>query len=192
MHTTVRSSVTMTAAVLVLAISTVTAAAQSPPAAPKPTADPAQTLPGGASQVQETHGDWRVTCAQQNGQKVCVFSQQQTDKDSRQLVVGIELKAVTSDRAEGTMVLPFGLAVAKPLALQIDDAGMMLPAHFITCVPVGCLVPLTLDAATVANLRKGTLLNVKSAGADNGQEVAFKVSLKGFGSALDRTAALAK
>jgi len=34
----------------------------------------AQTLPGGASQMQETHGNWRVTCAQPGGQKVCLLS----------------------------------------------------------------------------------------------------------------------
>src|SRR5262245_47790015 len=82
---------------------------------------PPSTLPGGASQMQETHGDWRVTCAQPGGQKLCTLSQQLADQNSRQLVLGIELKAKTSDKAEGTIVLPFGLAVDKPVALQVDE-----------------------------------------------------------------------
>lgn len=165
-----------------------------PPSTPRPAAAPSspQSLPGGATQVQETHGDWRVTCAQQNNQKVCVFSQQLADKDSRQLVLGIELKASTTDRADGTMVLPFGLAVDKPVTLQIDEGGAAMPMHFKTCVPVGCLVTLALDPTTTAALRRGSVLNVKATASENGQETAFKVSLKGFGSAIDRTVALTK
>src|SRR5688572_15815651 len=68
---------------------------------------PAQTLPGGATQLQETHGEWRVTCAQPSGQKVCTLSQQLADQNSRQMVLGIELKTATADKADGTLVMPF-------------------------------------------------------------------------------------
>jgi invasion protein IalB len=148
-----------------------------------------QTLPGGASQLQETHGDWRVSCAQQGEQRLCAMSQQNADKDSRQLVVGVELKPV-SDRLEGTLVLPFGLAVTKPISLQVDEGAAMLMS-FRTCVPLGCVVSLKFEPTTVKVLRTGTVLNVK-ASADGGQETTFRVSLKGFGSAMDRTAALSK
>lgn len=162
-----------------------------PSASPKPVPPPSpQTLPGGASQVQETYGDWRVTCVQQNGQKVCTLAQQQTDKDSRQLVLGIELKTTAVDKAEGTMVLPFGLAVDKPIVLQIDE-GSSRTTHFRTCVPVGCLVTLAFDPTTISSLKKGTTLNVKATG-DGGQETVFKISLKGFAGAFDRTEALTK
>jgi invasion protein IalB len=43
----------------------------------------------------------------------------------------------------------------------------------------------------ISALRKGTVLNVKAT-ADNAHEAGFKISLNGFGSALDRTAALSK
>ena len=150
-----------------------------------------QTHPGGATSLQEMHGDWRVTCAQQNGRKVCALSQQQTDKDSRQLLLAIELNAPAIDRAEGTLILPFGLALDRPVTLQIDEAAAGLTLRFRTCLPVGCLVSLAFDPTAVALLRKGTTLTV-SATADGGQGAAFKISLNGFSSALDRTAALAK
>jgi invasion protein IalB len=47
-----------------------------------------------------------VACAQQAQKALCVLSQQQSDKDSRQLVVAIELRANSADKAEGTLVLP--------------------------------------------------------------------------------------
>jgi invasion protein IalB len=149
------------------------------------------SLPGGASQLQETHGDWRVACTLQNGQRQCALSQQQADKDSRQLVIAVELKApsASGDRAEGTIVLPFGLAVDRPVTLQVDDRpGLAL--RFRTCLPVGCLVAVNFDPAMIAALRTGSLLAVKATAAESAQEAAFRVSLNGFGSALSRTASL--
>ena len=150
-----------------------------------------QPLPGDATSLQETHGDWRVVCAQQNGRKVCALSQQQTDKDTRQLLLAIELNVAAMDKVEGTLILPFGLALDRPVTLQIDDAAAGPGLRFRTCLPVGCLVSLTFDPTTVALLRKGTTLTVSTV-ADGGQGAVFKIPLDGFSSALDRTAALAK
>jgi hypothetical protein len=121
-------------------------------------------LPGGASQIQETFDDWRVTCASPNGTKICTLSQQLADPNTRQLVVGIELKAQTPDKTEGTLVLPFGLAVDKPVMLQIDEGGAPMTHKVRTCLPVGCVVSLTFDTSLVTSLRKGTILNVKGDG----------------------------
>lgn len=150
-----------------------------------------QALPGGANSLQEMHDDWRVACAQQNGKKICALSQQQTDKDTRQLLLAIELNAPAPDKAEGTLILPFGLALERPITMQVDDVSAGPTLRVRTCLPVGCLVGLTFDPMTVALLRKGTVLAVKAT-ADGGQETSFKISLKGFSGALDRTAALAR
>lgn len=187
-YRTIRSLCRTACFITVLALSTpyVTAAAAQ-------TAPPlAQTLPGGASQVQETHGDWRVICAPQDNKSVCVFSQQIADKSSRQLVLGVELKATTADTADGSLVMPFGLAVDKPVTLQVDDAGARMTASFKTCVPIGCLVTLSLDKPAIDALKKGTALNVKATASESGQEAAFKLSLRGFGSAFDRASVLSK
>jgi invasion protein IalB len=169
------------------------AGGQQAPAHPPSTAKPQapQTLPGGASQMQETHGDWRVTCVQQPEGKFCAMAQQLADKDSRQLVVGIELKTTSADTAEGTLIMPFGLALEKPVTMQVDDAGTPITARYRTCVPAGCLVPLTFDGPAIATLKKGTALSVKAT-ADGGKDASFRISLSGFGSAFDRTAALSK
>lgn len=149
------------------------------------------TLPGGANSLQEAHGDWRVACAQQNGQKLCTLSQQLMDKDSRQRILAIELSAPAPDKAEGTLVLPFGLALDKGIMLQVDEAAAGPPLRFRTCLPAGCVVTVIFDAKTIAALRTGTTLTVKAVG-DNTQEISFGVSLKGFASAFDRTSTLAK
>ena len=123
---------------------------------------------------------------------MCVFSHQLIDKASRQLVLGVELKATPEDTAEGNLVMPFGLAVDKPVTLQVDDAGARMTARFKTCVPIGCLVTLSLDKSVIDVLKKGTALNVKATAPDSGQEVAFTLSLRGFGSAFDRAVMLSR
>ena len=150
-----------------------------------------QPLPGDANSLQEMHGDWRVACVQQDGKKVCALSQQQTDPGTHQLLLAIELNAPAIDRAEGTLILPFGLALDRPITLRVDDGATGAALGFRTCLPVGCLVSVAFDQKIVALLRKGTALTV-AATADGGQGAVFKISLNGFSSALDRTAALAK
>jgi len=151
-------------------------------------------LPGGASSLRESHGDWVVTCAVQNqagrNVKLCAFSQEQTDSNSRQRVLAIELKP-EGNGVSGMLVLPFGLALDQGASFQIDDGPTGSPQKFRTCIPAGCLVPVSFDARTLAALRKGSQLKIKTI-ADGGKETPFTISLKGFPSAFDRTAALAK
>lgn len=189
----------MAGLLLALASTTAFAAARphqatppSPPAAPPATVQapaPAPAQPGVAVQVQETHGDWRVVCASQNSQKVCVSSQQLSDKGSGQRVLGIELKAATADRLTVTIVMPFGVAVDKPVTIRIDD-GTPITVPFKTCIQLGCVVTTTWESPFVAALRKGTALFINALAAENGQDVAFRVSLNGFGNALDRSVVL--
>jgi hypothetical protein len=80
---------------------------------------------------------------------------------------------------------------AAPFAALTDgnegQAGAVRP--FRTCLPVGCVVDIALDADTVASLRAGTQLDV-IASADGGQEIVFSISLAGFANAHDRMIAL--
>jgi invasion protein IalB len=150
-----------------------------------------QPLPGGATSLQELHGDWRVACVQQDGKKVCAISQQQTNKDTGQLLLAIELQAVSADRVEGTLILPFGLALERPITFEMNGAPTASVLRVRTCLPVGCLVSLSLDPATIAAMRKGTTLTIRAT-ADGGQEALFGISLNGFSSALDRASALVR
>lgn len=150
----------------------------------------APTLPGGATSLQERYQDWQVACAVQGSVKRCATSQQQVDPKSGQRVLGVEL-AMAGDKAEGALLLPFGLAFESGIILQIDDGAAGPVQRFRTCLPSGCVVPLSFDARATAALRKATSLKVK-ANADGGGDTTFSVSLKGFAGALDRAATLAR
>jgi len=148
-------------------------------------------LPQEATSVQEIYENWTVGCAQRDGKKVCTLSQQQMDKDSRQRALAFELTAVAPEKAEGSLLLPFGLAVDREVVLQVDGGALSSPLHFRTCVPAGCLVTLAFDVRAITGLKGGNALTVKTT-ADGGQPITFTLALKGFSSAFDRTAALLK
>ncbi len=148
-------------------------------------------LPGGANSLQETYEDWTVACVLKDAAKRCGLSQQQADQQSHQRILAIELNANSADKVDGALVLPFGLALESGVTLQVDEAPAGPSLRFRTCLPVGCVVPLSFDDKFVAVLRKGAALKVH-AFADGGKDALFTISLKGFPPALDRTTALAK
>lgn len=152
------------------------------------------SLPGGATSLREIHGDWIVACALQGAggksSKACTLSEELTDTKSRQRVLAIEFRPASSG-IEGTLILPFGLDLAKGASLQIDGGAAATPIAFRTCLPAGCIIPVSFDAKTLTALRNASTLKVKTM-RDGGADMQFAISLKGFGGAFDRTAALLK
>lgn len=175
---------TLTAALLVSCGSAFSAYAQ----------DKASPLPGGASSLSETHGDWAVQCRLQPvkdeaPKPLCSLSQQQQDnKGSR--VLAVELQP-TADGASGALVMPFGLQLSKGVSLQIDEAKAGAAQAFSTCLPAGCIVPLNFGEAQLKALNSGKALNLV-AEAVTGGEVKLSVSLEGFSAALNRVKELLK
>jgi invasion protein IalB len=147
-------------------------------------------LPGGASALSETHGDWTVNCQIVGKAKACSLSHQQFNKQSGQRLLAIELSSKTAADAAGTLALPFGLALAKGINLEIDDKKLEGSLQFNTCQPVGCLVPVAFDAKITPLLKSATILKIDAVAADTGQPISFSVSLNGFSGAIARTAEL--
>lgn len=157
-------------------------------------AQTAAPLPGGASSLRETHGDWVVNCVVPKDRKLCTISQQlaqQSQGGGAQRVLSVELTP-TAKGAEGALLLPFGLLLSRGVAVQVDEGKPLAATPVRTCVPGGCLAPLTLDPATVGGMRKGKQLKLNMVASDTEKPLVLNVSLKGFGDALDRASALLK
>ena len=153
----------------------------------------ASALPGGASSLQETHGDWQVICGQPEEEKapVCVFSQLLMQQSQR--LLSVELVPQEGGRtARGSLFLPFGLSLADGVSLKVDDGDPSQPLAFRTCLPVGCSVPVSFGENMVAALKAGSTLHLQARESQNGQPVDLQVSLKGFSAALDRAVALTR
>jgi len=128
----------------------------------------AATLPGGASTLQETYEDWTVSCQSTKDATLCAIRQDQNSAQTGQRVLTVELKNVSGGKVDGVILMPFGLDLSKGATLKIDEA-------------------------TGPNaLKAGTNLNVNATALSPSQPVAFKISLKGFGAALDRIITLTK
>ncbi len=148
------------------------------------------TLPGNASSLRESHGDWQVACATKQGAVRCAMSQTQLRGQDRQRVLTVELSSSGDGNAlKGLMVMPFGLSLDDGVILTLDDNAELPSRSFSTCLPAGCLVPLAFDPETAAALRSGKVLKV-NATADGGDDLVLSVSLKGFSSAYDRVLSL--
>jgi invasion protein IalB len=147
-------------------------------------------LPGGATSLRETYDDWIVACVVEQSYKTCVI-QQELRRQNGQRVLAVELRPSVGG-VEGAMVLPFGIALAKGAIVQIDDSPASAPIAFRTCLPAGCIALLAFDTKTLASLRKATALKIKVSPDGEGADLQWPVSLKGFGTALDRVAALLK
>ena len=150
----------------------------------------ASTLPGGATTLTETHDDWTVRCAIDQNLVHCAAQQEQLSTQNKQRVLAIEILPAT-DVLTGTLVLPFGLDLAKGAVVKVDDKLTSPTLAFQTCLPSGCLVPLRIGKDWETVMRSGTALTV-NAQAVNAQPANFSISLKGLGSALDRIADLTK
>ena len=151
----------------------------------------AQTLPGGATSLQETFVDWQVGCAVREATKRCAITQEQVNQQSRQRVLAVEL-TTAGDKLEGMLIAPFGLALDRGITLQIDEQPSLPTLKFSTCLPGGCLVPLGFDAKTTAALKAGSALKVRAVPAGGGQDLLYTISLKGFAQGLDRVVTLLK
>jgi invasion protein IalB len=156
----------------------------------------ADGLPGGATSLNEAHGDWTLNCASvapSDGSTAsvirCSVSQTQFDKTSKQRVFVVGFVPQPRDGVKGNVVLPLGLDLSKGATFQIDQGATTSPIPFQTCLPAGCLVPLTWPGDTVKGLRSASNLKVVAVLA-NGQQAAFSVSMNGFAGALDRAIAL--
>ena len=153
-------------------------------------AAPASALPGGAQSLTEEHGDWTVSCRLENIAKLCVMSQTLADSQSGQPVLSVELATPAIDKAEGMLLLPFGLRLADGATLKVDGTALGSNRVFVTCIATGCLVPVTFDASQISTLRAGTELVISAHGAGAGDPVDLKVSLTGFARAANRSVEL--
>jgi invasion protein IalB len=147
-------------------------------------------LPGGAQSLNEEHGDWTVSCRIQDAEKLCVMAQTLADSQSGQPVLSIELATPAVDKAEGMLLLPFGLSLADGATLKVDGNALGGKWPFITCVATGCLVPVSFDASQISALRAGTELVIGALGAGAGNPVDLKISLNGFSRAANRSVEL--
>ncbi|WP_176083022.1 invasion associated locus B family protein [Martelella sp. HB161492] len=147
-------------------------------------------LPGGANSLNETYQDWQVNCVSGEKGVQCAMTQKQLDKDSGRTVLSLELMSTQDGILRGVIVMPFGLAVTQGATVSIDDQTTGKKYDFSTCLPQGCLVPVSLDKDMIDKMKSGTKLNVSGTVVNNGKTVTIAASLSGFTAAMNRLGVL--
>lgn len=173
-----------------LSISSVAFASDSKPAATKPAA---ATLPNGASSLTETYGLWSLNCSIQEGKKICFMHRQEVNDQGR-VVVAMNVILNADGVVSGNLTVPFGLAVNKPIRIQVDEGKAVIETGIRTCVPAGCIVPIVFDKNHVSALRSGKHLKLSMTIAAPGEPPLndLFIQLNGFSNALNRLTALQK
>ncbi|MEN5083308.1 invasion associated locus B family protein [Bosea sp. TWI1241] len=146
----------------------------------------ASGLPNGATAINEVFGDWTVDCRMADGKRSCSLSQAQGDSRTNQRVFAIELRTPREDRAEGTILMPFGVKLENGAVLKLDDKDLGQGLRFSTCVPAGCLLPISFPKVATDAMKAGKTLTAAALNLSSGEVVSFNIALNGFGAALDR------
>lgn len=152
----------------------------------------AVSLQNGASSISETYGDWTVNCAIADNQKRSGFSQEQGNSQNSQRVFAIDLQPPANGQTNGVLLLMFGLKLDDGLKLKLDEQNFGHGARFSTCIPAGCLVPLSFPTVATNAMKKGEKLVITATRDGGGEPSMFTVSLAGFTAAMNRVAELAK
>ncbi|WP_049975836.1 invasion associated locus B family protein [Azospirillum sp. B506] len=150
----------------------------------------ASGLPAGSSTLRETYDRWEVACVAQEASPRCFMMQTLLDGESRQRLLTVEVLPAPGGTAKATLIMPFGLDLAKGVTLSYGDDATGPSRPITTCLPIGCIVPLAFDAATIAGLTKVATLTVGAVTIDGGKAVRIPVPLKGFPAAFARISAM--
>lgn len=144
---------------------------------------------------KENFDDWQVACGTLNAAHFCAVIQERAatreGSEHSQRLFAIELKP-GDDGVVGTLILPFGLDLAKGVTLKLANGPSGPAQPFRTCIPSGCVVQLQFGEEALKVMRASATLElgvIPLAGDGTGQTI--PVSLKGFGAALDRARHLA-
>lgn len=153
----------------------------------------ASTLPGGVSSLQEHYQDWRVICRISDGTKdtagvQCYMIQQALDSRTHRRVMSVRLEP-DGVQVRGVATVPFGLDLVRGLTLTSDVQPVGDSYSFSTCLPTGCLVPLSFDDQQWNTLLKEDKATF-TAMTFSGQPMKLAFSTKGLAQALQRVRTL--
>ncbi|WP_041582913.1 invasion associated locus B family protein [Bartonella australis] len=153
----------------------------------------AAMLPNGASSLTETYGLWSVNCGVQEGKKICFMNRQEVNNQNR-VILAMNIILGADGGVSGSLTVPFGVLVSKPIRLQVDDGRAVVETGVRTCIQAGCLVPIAFDKNFVAALRAGKQLKLAMTVAAPGEPDLndLFVQLNGFSNALNRLMNLQK
>lgn len=144
-------------------------------------------MANGANAVSETYEDWVLNCQGIAKGTECAMSQVLSQQNG-QRVLTFSISPVPIDGVQrGSFIMPFGLDLKSGVTIALDDKAPSTPFAFSTCIPAGCIVPLSWSVEQYNALRAANGLKV-AAKSIAGEAFELTVSLKGLSAAGKRAA----
>ena len=154
------------------------AVAQEPPA-------PAPKMANGANALSETYDDWVLNCQGVTNGTECALLQVLSQQNGQRVLTFTISPVANNGNYMGSLIMPFGLELAQGVTMALDDKAPSNAVPFKTCLPAGCIVPLTWTAVQFNAMRAGNNVKVTAQSA-TGEPFALTVSLKGLSAAGKR------
>lgn len=151
------------------------------------------TFSSSAGVLPERYQDWQVVCqapgtADSGKAMQCFARQQALDSHSHRRVMSIRLEP-DGVQVRGVATVPFGLDLVRGVTLTNASAPVGDSYAFSTCLPTGCLVPLSFDDQQWSTLLKEKKA-VFTAMTFSGQPMKLFFSTRGLAQALQRVRVL--
>lgn len=89
-----------------------------------------------------------------------MLSQARGNRQTGQRAFAIELHAPKDGKTDGTILVPFGLKLDAGAILKLDDKDLRQGLRFSTCVPQGCLLPVSFPTPATDAMMTATTLTV--------------------------------
>ena len=165
------------------------AATPAPAADSKAAAKPAPVWPAGALSITENYGEWTLTCTRPETNTACMLMQSQGDNKTGKRLFAFELRTPKDGRAEGLILMPFGLSIDPGVTFKLDDVVLGKGAPYISCSSEGCLVPISFPTLATDAMRTAKTLQVIGVKPSNEEPQPIAVPLGGFAAVWDRAIA---
>ncbi len=163
------------------------------PAQPAPEATPGSPAPQPAPaqgpfrvELTPTQNDWTKVCGkdQAANKEICYTTRDfSADKDKPPVLALAVYDVKGDDNRIVRLLMPVGLMLRPGFRFAVDKGDPIVGA-FEICFPNGCFAEARINGAALAELKKGTVMNVDVKNQANNL-VTFGVPLSGFDKAFD-------
>ena len=163
--------------------------AATPAPAPAAAAKPTPAWPPGALSITENYGEWTLTCTRPEATTACMLMQSQGDNKTGKRLFAFELRTPKDGRAEGLILMPFGLSIDPGVTFKLDDVVLGKGAPYISCGSEGCIVPISFPTLATDAMRTAKTLQVIGVKPSTDEPQPIAVPLGGFAGVWDRAIA---
>jgi invasion protein IalB len=143
--------------------------------------------PQGDQGPQLTYSAWVKVCQpkgpEANAKRMCFIGKDGKIESGQPIVAAVVIEPEGEQRRLLRITLPLGMAL-QPGTRVIVDSGQPVTAHYVICLPNGCMADYEASGELIAKMKTGQNLNVQGFNGQ-GQPVSLALPLADFAKSYD-------